>query len=112
MRIGSEFAKLLNIPPDPELRFWHRPSSQTPVAFTEIWSTQGDEKHKRYRHGHRMREKLDHPKELCAVAGKSLLFCVDIQRSFPDSTHYEENISANSPPSFKILIFSEDGILA
>lgn len=111
-KIQDHFAKLLNLTPDREHRYWNTPDSESPCAFTEIWDAHGDEQHQRYRNGHRMQMKKNLLLELCKKTEKDLLFCVQIGRSTAYSRYRsrtEEDISLI--PSFKIFILSHDGIL-
>jgi len=113
LKIQDHYSKLLNVTPDSEHRFWYTPTSEAPVAFTEIWDDQGDELHQRYRNGHRIQIKKELLLKLCKETKKDLLFCVQIGRSI-DRSRYgsrsdEESISLI--PSFKVFILSHDGIL-
>ena len=112
IKIRDKFAKLLNITADREHRFWYAEESTSPSVFTEIWNAQGDEKHKRYRNGHRMQVKKDLLLELCRKTKKDLLFCVQIGRSISHLHHYYRSDEAkiSLTPSFKIFILSHDGI--
>ena len=113
LALGPSFAAALGLSSDTEHREYRQSDDgNAPVVVSEVWSNQrlgrGDEP---CRFGQRIRASLDLLKQLCRQSGQDLIFCVEIRRAVHHSVRTEDGAANYGPRSFKIFLFSHDGIL-
>jgi hypothetical protein len=111
--VGETFSSILGLSTDHERRTWSSQNAVTPRVINEIWSNkQSARQDWPYRFGERMSASLDLLKQLCTISEKDLIFCVEIDRKL--HRHYRSQRGEDdvyTPRSFKVLIFSSNGIL-
>jgi hypothetical protein len=113
--IGEAFEVLLDLNSDFEKRHWRKAGSGDVLVKSETWSDEKrlrrGEREEPFRHGVRMCASTAVLKQLCLITDKDLFFEIQIARREERSYSKDESDYGYLEPSYKLFVFSSDGIL-
>ncbi len=113
--IGETFEELLDLKSDFEKRHWRKAGSGDVLIKSETWSDEKrwrrGEREEPFRHGVRVCASIALLKQLCIMTDKDLIIEVQIARREERSYSKNESNYSYVEPSFKVFVFSSDGML-
>lgn len=110
-RINMSLLTEMNLSSDPLERIWHLPGHKSPAMILESWSEIRDKsRHSYTRCGHRLFASLDFLLQTCRKRKQSLVIEVEIRRS-SERSRFDDMDFSYPPPSKKVFILTENGIL-
>lgn len=112
-QIGNSIIEKLGLTEDIEQRRWCLPDADEASLICELWSTNKPRpEDDPLRRGERISASLDFLKRLCLTQECEIVFEVQINRRFPNSSYTnKKGDNGYKPPITKIYIFSADGSL-
>jgi hypothetical protein len=115
LKIGETFEALLDLKSDFEKRHWRKADSGDILVKSETWSDEKrwrrGEREEPFRHGVRMCASTAILKQLCLMTDKDLVLEIQIARREERGYSKEEGNYGYLEPSYKVFVFSSDGVL-
>ena len=108
-QLGESYAKILELLPDTDLRFWYEPQNDIPVMECKIWNSGKQERSEISKsNGKYLSVSFNILKELCLKTQMDIIFEVVIARK-KDRQEEKEDYGKEKKRQTRLYLFSADG---